>query len=236
MYLFLLILLAVRLQALRFGLINSGSDALAPIVPGFFQRCAELGIEPINRTNIRVKGNGTLTIDSYENFYDLLYNVGGVDAIAVKPSGGVDEKMREIMQEAFDMGIPSVTIDGDLENSTRVAYVGTNQGFLGETMARTLRQLVPDGGTYALVDDKEGRTEGLVREISRYNDTDGNPLWELVNITYETEEEEDIQCANYSHWRVCYMEKYAELNVTAMLFLKQSKILDENCWTSDQYP
>ena len=221
----LLILGIVPSQALRFGLINTGSEALASVVPGFFQRCAELGIEAINRTNIRVSGNATLTIDSYENFYDLLYNVGGIDGIAFKKGGGevMAERMREIVKEAFDMGIPSVTIDGDLENSTRVAYVGTNQEFMGETMARTLRQLVPDGGTYALVDDKEGRTEGLVREISRYNDTDGNPLWTLVNFTYETDEEEEKECAEYSQTRVCYMEKYAEANVTAMLFLKQSK-------------
>jgi hypothetical protein len=133
----------------------------------------------------------------------------------------------ELVQAAYDMGIPSVTFDGDLNTSRRVAYVGTDQAFMGATMARTLRQLRPDGGTYALIDTKEGRNEGFIEEISRYDDTDGKPLWTMVNLT-DREKDEICQCGppdvpgRYGCIRPCIMEKYAEMNVSSMIFMKQS--------------
>jgi hypothetical protein len=227
-------------DALRFALINGNSDFFAPIASGFFKRCQELGIEAVNRTNTKVRGNSTATIDATEHieqliddeYEDILYGYEGpIDGIAFEPwlegIEGRDERLVELVQEAYDRGIPSVTIDGDIENSTRVAYVGTDQEFMGATMARTGRQLVPDGGTYAIIHGKEGRDEGLMNELSRFEDENGNKLWTLVNLTFDDVEELKNYCeVTYDlrrDHRKCYMEMYAEANVTAMFFMRASK-------------
>ena len=205
--------------ALRFGLINSGSDALSPVLTGFRQRCEELGIETVNRTNDL---NGT----SFEHLDELLNEVG-VNGVAMKPSGAEDQKNMtlDLMQTANSMGIPIVFFDSDYENSTRAAYIGTDQSFLGETMARTLRQLRPDGGSFAMIDTKTGRNEGFLDEIFRYNETKGRPQWTIVNMTDE-ELLEKCPCEGAEKLsqcrRECKMHTYAEMNVTAMIFMKQS--------------
>ena len=228
-------MLPVSSQGLRFGLINGQSEFFLPLAQGFTERCTELGIETIHRSNLFVKDNETATIDASEHYRELLdiefeemidgngTIEGPVDAIAFEPSKEVDHVLVELVQEAYDRGIPSVTIDRDIDNSTRVAYVGTNQQFMGATMARSLRQLRPEGGVYALVNGKVERDEGFVNEISRYTDTNGKPLWKLLNYTYETREERDEKCVDYFNFRECYMEMYAEANVDAMIFMRQSK-------------
>jgi gamma-aminobutyric acid type B receptor len=151
------------------------------------------------------------------------------DGIIFKPDDGYDyvAETLELVQEAYDMGIPSVTFDEDLNISRRVAYVGTDQAFMGATMARTLRQLRPDGGTYALIDTKQGRNEGFMKELSRYKDTSGKSMWQFVNLT-DQETDEICQCGppdvsgRYGCIRPCIMEKYAEMNVSSMIFMKQS--------------
>jgi len=143
----------------------------------------------------------------------------GVDAIAMKPCQEFAyEEIGEVFQEAEDAGIPVVTFDSDIENVTRVANVGTNNTFLGRTLAGLLRQLRPEGGTFALVGLKEPRTVGFRESITKYNGRKGWAQWHPVPGEW-LEKPPDGDYINL-------MEQYAQLNPTAMVCIVQSPMRD----------
>ncbi len=56
-----------------------------------------------------------------------------VNGIALAPYN--DERIRRRINELFDLGIPVVTLNTDIENSRRIAYVGSNYTKSGATAA-----------------------------------------------------------------------------------------------------
>lgn len=56
-----------------------------------------------------------------------------VNGIALAPYN--DERIRRRINELFDLGIPVVTLNTDIENSSRIAYVGSNYTKSGATAA-----------------------------------------------------------------------------------------------------
>ena len=60
-----------------------------------------------------------------------------VSGIAIAPYN--DERIRQRINELYDRGIPVVTFNTDIENSKRLAYVGSNYERSGETAAGLLR-------------------------------------------------------------------------------------------------
>ncbi|NPV85772.1 MAG: substrate-binding domain-containing protein [Anaerolineae bacterium] len=50
--------------------------------------------------------------------------------------GGWDQSLQEPVNKCIDMKVPTVVTDGDLPNSRRLSYVGTNWYNLGVTMAK----------------------------------------------------------------------------------------------------
>lgn len=206
---------AVMVEGQRsFGMHNGGSAFFEPIREGFEKRCNDTGIE----FHFRVSEDSDdcdcvcRRTETVREFIEL-----GVDAIAMKPCG--QEESIDFIQEAWDAGIPIVTFDSDSENSTRIAYVGTDQEFLGRTMARLLRQLKPDGGTFTVIGDKAGRREGFVEEITKHNGRKGKKEWHELDIGFE------FQRDYYA-----MMNAYAPFNPTAFVSFKQSPMKDPN-WT-----
>lgn len=73
--------------------------------------------------------------------YDINAMVAAFEqAIAEKPAGiitfGAENSLLPVINKAAESGIPVVTVDGDIPDSKRVAFVGTgnyNAGFLGGT-------------------------------------------------------------------------------------------------------
>ena len=71
--------------------------------------------------------------------YDINAMVTAFEAaIAEKPAGiitfGAEDSLLPVINKAIDEGIPVVTVDGDIKNSKRIAFVGTgnyNAGVLG---------------------------------------------------------------------------------------------------------
>ncbi len=61
----------------------------------------------------------------------------GADGIALAPYN--DERVRTRINELFEHGIPVVTLNTDIENSRRIAYVGSNYTKSGATAAGLLR-------------------------------------------------------------------------------------------------
>lgn len=81
-----------------------------------------------------------------------LINEGSVDGISMAV---IDESLAsELAQEALDANIPLITFDSDAPASKRILYVGTDNFEFGQSLAKVLLQLSPEGGTYGIVDAK----------------------------------------------------------------------------------
>lgn len=91
-------------------------------------------------------------------------------------------------------------------------------------MAKLLRQLRPEGGTFAMLGCKDGLVDGFVEEITKYNDWDDRTHWFEVERNFELTE--DLQKHNHME----AMELYAPLNPTAFVSMVQSPMRHEN-WT-----
>eukprot|EP00977_Amphora_coffeiformis_P016290 scaffold4990_cov176-Amphora_coffeaeformis.AAC.7 len=73
-----------------------------------------------------------------------------LDGIAISVKN--PDLMRPLIDEAVHRRkIPVVTFDSDQDTSARIAYIGTDNVFLGETMAKVAQQIRPTGGTFAIL-------------------------------------------------------------------------------------
>lgn len=76
-------------------------------------------------------------------------------AIARKPGGlvvvGFEESLTPIVNKAVDAGIPVVTVDSDLPNSRRIAFVGTGNRRAGYTGGMKMAELLNGEGKVALM-------------------------------------------------------------------------------------
>lgn len=136
----------------------------------------------------------------------------------------VSPVMRSIVEES---NIPIVTYDTDAlpAESKRAAYVGTDNRFLGVTMANVLKQLRPEGGTFAFIGGGERlnvnqRAEGFREEITKYNDREDKAHWHEVDGSPLLDLGKDIMNAQH----------IADKNPTAIVTLYQSPMRSTN-WT-----
>ena len=73
-----------------------------------------------------------------------------LDGLAISVKNPV--LMRPLIDEAVNRRkIPVVTFDSDDDKSSRLAYIGTDNVFMGETMAKVTQQIIPTGGTFAIL-------------------------------------------------------------------------------------
>ena len=85
--------------------------------------------------------------------------------------------MTPIIDEILAAGIPVVTYDSDAPESGRRAYIGTDNSFLGDTLAKVAQQLRPLGGTFAILWGDASpnvalRDEGFRKAIFKTNEND----------------------------------------------------------------
>jgi gamma-aminobutyric acid type B receptor len=198
---------------LNFAMLTGGSQFFEPVKLGWEKKCRRLGV---NCQYILPECPGI------DQMRDLIKQ--NVDGIAITPCN--PDEMRPIVAEATDAGIPVITFDGDIPNSTRAAYVGTDNIFLGRTMAKLLKQLRPEGGTFNIVTapgkvNLEQRSEGFRETIMKNNGREDRAHWYEVgrNLTYEYEDDPMGQ-----------MENAALLNPTALIIMYQSPMRHPN-WT-----
>jgi len=93
-------------------------------------------------------------------------------AILRKPGGlvvvGFEESLTPIVNKAVDAGIPVVTVDSDLPNSKRIAFVGTGNHRAGYTGGLKMAELLNGEGKVALM-TKVGQPN-LEERIKGYKD------------------------------------------------------------------
>eukprot|EP00977_Amphora_coffeiformis_P007119 scaffold1552_cov175-Amphora_coffeaeformis.AAC.10 len=77
------------------------------------------------------------------------------------------------IDQAVQAGIPVVTFDSDAPTSQRLAYIGTDNYFFGQTLAKVLIQLRPRGGTYATISSESPNLNERVRGFQDELHTNG---------------------------------------------------------------
>lgn len=82
--------------------------------------------------------------------YSLQQQLDAIDSLLAEGIGGLaispynDGAVREKINSLFEQGIPVVTLNTDIENSSRIAYVGSNFYRSGEAAAGLMRLMTRD--------------------------------------------------------------------------------------------
>lgn len=207
---------------LTFGLINGGSVFFDPVRLGWEDKCKEVGVTCHYRTTANLDTedcNCGCVREILVNEFLSMENVT-FDGIAMKPCDD-HARLIPLINNLVDAGIPVVTLDSDSPGSRRAAYVGTDNVFLGRTMARLLRQLRPEGGTFAMIGSKVGRDDGFLEEITKYNDRADRAHWYPVERNFAVADTVD---------HMDTMQRDALRNPSAIITMSQSPMRHPN-WT-----
>ena len=101
----------------------------------------ELGVQ------VRVAGPTDFDIPG---FIAAVEQVCAQHPAGVSVVGGWDPSLTEAVNKCVDMGVPTVVDDGDLPNSKRISYIGTNWTGIGEAQAKAMMAKLPNGGKIAV--------------------------------------------------------------------------------------
>ncbi len=88
--------------------------------------------------------------------FDIPGFIAAVEQVcAQKPAGvsvvgGWDPSLTEAVNKCIEMGVPTVVDDGDLPNSKRLSYIGTDWTGIGEAQAKVMMAKLPNGGKIAV--------------------------------------------------------------------------------------
>lgn len=230
---------------------EGGSDFYQDAGTGFIQRCAQLGVACQCRPIISpTKWNppqpdSSIFGDMRECIWEIrrllnehrqgLINVGGISAKCSYEDPTVFAEAEALGVPLFLLGANQPFPDEEEYHMLQpTGFIGTDQGFLGRTMARLLKQLRPEGGTYAFVMNWSSngmgrRRRGFVEEIEKDNDRDDRPHWNEVQ-----EYPFDITKPYFTHcpYFECMMERLADpatgTDPTAIIMLFQSPLRHAN--------
>ncbi len=118
--------------------------------------------------------------------YDMNAMVSAFEqAIAKKPQGivvvGFESVLEPIINKAIEQGIPVITVDADLPNSNRLAFVGTGNFGAGQTGGHKMAELIGQRGKVAIM-TKPGQSN-LEERVAGYRDAFSKyPGIEVVQI------------------------------------------------------
>ncbi|MBA3325495.1 MAG: substrate-binding domain-containing protein [Rhodobacteraceae bacterium] len=119
--------------------------------------------------------------------FDVPGFIAAVDQVcAQKPSGvsvvgGWDPSLTEPVKRCIEQGVPTVVDDGDLPDSGRLAYIGTNWTQVGAAQARTMMDVLPDGGKLAMMSIiNAGNMREAVAGFTAYIEANGEGKYEIV--------------------------------------------------------
>lgn len=120
-----------------------------------------------------------VTIEGPDN-YDISAQAEAVRRIiARKPAGlmilGMERGLINVVNEAVDAGIPTITVDADLVESKRMAFVGSNWFNIGVKQGEAMVKLVGGKGKVAAMgiggaDNMEQGFEGFKSVLKKYPD------------------------------------------------------------------
>jgi ribose transport system substrate-binding protein len=138
-------------------------------------------------------------------------------AIAEEVSGiivfGANDSLAEMIDKAAEAGIPTVTVDGDVKDSRRIAFVGTGNLTVGMIGGEVVVQLIGESGNVGIltepdVDLHRDRTKGYEQFFAQYDginivgigDTKANPddsYEAALKMINDNPELDAIVCTDY---------------------------------------
>lgn len=95
--------------------------------------------------------------------------------------GGWDPSLSAVVDKCMEMGVPTVVDDGDLPNSKRIAYIGTNWTNVGVVQAKRLMEKLPKGGKIAMMSIiNAGNMREAVAGFKAYVEANGGGKYTIV--------------------------------------------------------
>nr|WP_240549787.1 sugar-binding protein [Devosia salina] len=126
----------------------------------------------------------------------------GVDGLAISVSDIA--AATTVIDRATEAGIAVITFDSDAPDSTRTAYVGTDNKLFGEDLGKLLLQVAPDGGTYGMISGGAAapnlalRVDGVREALagSNWTEVPGSPTFSNDDIALAVQQMGDLKTAN----------------------------------------
>ena len=119
--------------------------------------------------------------------FDIPGFIAAVEQVcAQKPAGvsvvgGWDPSLSAVVDKCIEMGVPTVVDDGDLPDSGRLAYIGTNWTNVGVAQAQELMEQLPDGGKLAMMSIiNAGNMREAVAGFTATIEANGEGRYEIV--------------------------------------------------------
>jgi ribose transport system substrate-binding protein len=119
--------------------------------------------------------------------FDVPGFISAVDQVcAQKPSGvsvvgGWDPSLTESVKKCMEQGVPTVVDDGDLPDSGRLSYIGTNWTQVGVAQAKKLMEMLPNGGKIASMSIiNAGNMREAVAGFKAYVEANGGGKYTIV--------------------------------------------------------
>ena len=174
---------------IRLLLTVSPSAFTEPIIRGFNESCHK---QQDTRVSCFVRTQLVRCPDIHAALKDLQTMLAtdfyaGLEGLAVNTDCNTQPYtgfLKELTQQK-DLSLLTYGRDLPAAETGRFAFVASDNGFMGRTVARLLRQLHPEGGTYAVVGHMKVRTEAFQAEIEKYNHLPGYVGGVIVVIHYK---------------------------------------------------
>lgn len=119
--------------------------------------------------------------------FDVPGFIAAVDQVcAQKPSGvsvvgGWDPSLTESVKKCMEQGVPTVVDDGDLPDSGRLAYIGTNWTQVGVSQAKKMMEVLPNGGKIGMMSIiNAGNMREAVAGFTAYIEANGGGKYQIV--------------------------------------------------------
>ena len=120
--------------------------------------------------------------------FDLPGFIAAVDQVcAQKPNGvsvvgGWDPSLTESVKKCLEQGVPTVVDDGDLPDSGRLSYIGTNWTQVGVAQAKKMMEMLPNGGKLAMMSIiNAGNMREAVAGFKAYIEANGGGKYTIVS-------------------------------------------------------
>lgn len=120
--------------------------------------------------------------------FDIPGFISAVNQVcAQKPNGvsvvgGWDPSLTEPVKNCLAQGVPTVVDDGDLPDSGRLAYIGTNWTQVGVAQAKKLMEMLPNGGKLASMSIiNAGNMREAVAGFKAYIEANGGGKYNIVS-------------------------------------------------------
>lgn len=95
--------------------------------------------------------------------------------------GGWDPSLSAAVDKCMELGVPTVVDDGDLPDSKRIAYIGTNWTNVGVSQAKRMMEKLPDGGKLATMSIiNAGNMREAVAGFNAYIEANGKGKYTIV--------------------------------------------------------